>query len=227
MAICFRQRFDGQRRSAASRCTLPKSRPRKHQRKAIRDVVQGLLRHERGKLIMACGTGKTLVSMWIHERLRCKCTLLLVPSLSLISQSLAEWARNASQPFDYLLVCSDETVGMDDHAVTSTIELGAPTTTEPAEIARFLRRRRQTPAVIFCTYQSSDRMAESQNRYSAPRLDLILADEAHRCTGPSTGLFATVLHRSKIRAKKRLFMTATPRYYTERVKSSRVSWNTI
>jgi predicted helicase len=111
---------------------LPRRKPRPHQSVAIGDVLRGFRRHERGQLIMACGTGKTLTALWIAEKLNSRRTLVLVPSLSLITQTLAEWGRTSRRPFDYLVVCSDETVVHrgEDPAVTSTSELGVPVTTD-------------------------------------------------------------------------------------------------
>lgn len=198
---------------------LPRKSPRPHQARAVCDVMRGFRNQERGQLIMACGTGKTLTALWIAEKLASRRTLVLVPSLSLISQTLTEWGRNAAEPFDYLVVCSDETVVHrgDDPAITSTNELGVPVTTDVETIRQFLSLRRNKSAVVFATYQSSDRVAAAQ-AWSAPSFDLVLADEAHRCTGPAEGLFTTVLDASKIKARRRLFMTATPRYFTGRVK---------
>lgn len=198
---------------------LPRKEPRPHQTVAINDVTKGFRHHDRGQLIMACGTGKTLTALWIAEKLASRRTLVLVPSLSLISQTLVGWGRNCTKPFDYLVVCSDETVihQGEDAAVTSTRELGVPVTTDVATIQSFLARRRTRPAVVFATYQSSDRVAAAQAA-STPAFDLVLADEAHRCTGPADGLFTTVLDAAKISARRRLFMTATPRYFTGRVR---------
>ncbi|MEK7221769.1 MAG: DEAD/DEAH box helicase family protein, partial [Nitrospirota bacterium] len=200
---------------------LLKKEPRPHQDTAITKVVEGFRTHDRGQLIMACGTGKTVTALWIAEHLNSRRTLVLVPSLSLVSQTLTEWGRNCREPFDYLVVCSDETAAHrgEDHAVNSTGELGVPVTTDPAAISQFLARQRGgKPAVVFCTYQSSDRVAESQRSTTVP-FDLVIADEAHRCAGHAESCFATILDASKIKAKKRLFMTATPRYFTEWVKS--------
>jgi len=199
---------------------FPPKTPWPYQRVAIRDVVQGFRNHDRGQLIMACGTGKTLTALSIAEKLGSRRTLVLVPSLSLISQTLADWKRNAAALFDDLVVCSDETVVQQrgqDVAVTSTSELGVHVTTHVEEIRQFLTRRRRRSAVVFATYQSSDRIAAAQ-AISAPSFDLVLADEAHRCTGPANALFTTVLDASRIKAGRRLFMTATPRYFTGRVK---------
>ncbi|MFL5241022.1 MAG: DEAD/DEAH box helicase family protein [Gemmataceae bacterium] len=198
---------------------LPAKKPRPHQSAAIENVLRGFANHKRGQLIMACGTGKTLTALWIAENLDTKRILVLVPSLSLISQTMSEWGRNAAQPFDYLVVCSDETVVNrgQDVAITFTGELGVPVTTDVDTIRRFLRKRRAKSAVVFATYQSTERVAAAQ-RSSVPAFDLVLADEAHRCTGHAAGLFTTVLDASKIKARRRLFMTATPRYFTGRVK---------
>jgi predicted helicase len=171
-----------------------------------------------GQLIMACGTGKTLAAMWIAERLESKRALVLIPSLSLLAQTLREWTANASSPFDYLAVCSDETVAQGDALVQHTSELGLPVTTDPERIAAFLRRRGRR--VVFATYQSSPQITAAQRR-RAPGFDLAVADEAHRCAGRVGSEFTTILDRELIRAKRRLFMTATPRFYTARVRRSR------
>jgi predicted helicase len=199
---------------------LPPRNPRPHQAAAIRDVVRGFRNGDRGQLVMACGTGKTLTALWIAEKLQSHRTLVLVPSLSLISQTLSEWGRTSRRPSETLVVCSDETVAdrSQDAAITDTSDLGVPVTTDVAAITRFLRqRRRGRSAVVFCTYQSSDRIAAAQQR-AVPPFDLVIADEAHRCTGAADSLFTTVLDARKIKARRRLFMTATPRYFTGRVK---------
>jgi superfamily II DNA or RNA helicase len=142
-------------------------------------------------------------------------TLVLVPSLSLLAQTLREWAANAAQPFDYLAVCSDRTVVSEDDFVQHTAELGLPVTTDPDVIAAFLRRRGRR--VVFATYQSSPQVAAAyQSR--TPHLDLAIADEAHRCAGRASSEFATILDGGKIKSKRRLFMTATPRFYTPRLR---------
>ena len=198
---------------------LPPWNARPHQATAIAAVVNGFRAHDRGRLIMACGTGKTLTALWIAERLQSSLTLILVPSLSLVQQNLAEWGRHSTKDFDTLVVCSDQTVvqGKADNAIQSTADLGVKVTTAPAEIRHFLGQRRMRPAVVFATYQSSDRIAAAQAGKAKP-FDLAICDEAHRLAGHAEGLFATVLDGKKIKARKRLFMTATPRYFKEHVK---------
>jgi superfamily II DNA or RNA helicase len=170
---------------------------------------------ERGQLIMACGTGKTLAGLWIAVRLGSSRTLVLVPSLSLLAQTLREWSANASGAFEYLAVCSDETVVGEDRLLQHTSELGLPVTTSPEVIAAFLRRRGRR--VVFATYQSSPKVAAAY-RSRTPPFDLAIADEAHRCAGRVPSEFATILDAQRIRARQRLFMTATPRYYTTRLR---------
>ena len=194
------------------------AKPREHQREAIRDVVKGFTKSDRGQLIMACGTGKTLTSLFIREKLDAERVLVLVPSLSLLKQTMQVWRVNATVPFDALPVCSDETVGRseEDAAVAHTSELGVPVTTDPADIAAFLRRRRG-PLVVFSTYQSSPQIAAAFALGRVSAFDLVVADEAHRVAGLASSDFSTVLNGKAIKAKRRLFMTATPRYFTGRV----------
>jgi predicted helicase len=164
---------------------------------------------------MACGTGKTLTALFIAERLAAQRTLVLVPSLSLLAQTMQEWTANSSSDFDFLPVCSDETVSEIDAPIGRTSDLGFPVTTHPDATAGFLAQ--ETRQVVFSTYQSSTRVAEAQQRRGTPEFDLVVADEAHRCAGRVGGEFATVLDGASIRSRRRLFMTATPRYYTGRV----------
>jgi superfamily II DNA or RNA helicase len=195
------------------------ARPRKHQREAITKVVKGFTSADRGQLIMACGTGKTLTALFITETLEATRTLVLVPSLSLLKQTLNVWRANCAIEFASLPVCSDDTVANtdDDVAVAHTSDLGVPVTTDPEEIAAFLRQQRSGPRVMFATYQSSPQIAKAFTLGRVPGFDLVVADEAHRCAGPVSSDFATVLDPVEIKAKRRLFMTATPRFFTGRV----------
>ena len=168
---------------------------------------------------MACGTGKTLAGVFIAEELESRRTLILVPSLSLLSQTVREWTANSAHPFKFLAVCSDQTVwDEEDQWVSDTSELGFPVTTDPEDIAAFLRR--SGPSVIFSTYQSSPRIAQAHAMARVPKFDVAIADEAHRCAGRVSMDFATVLDADAIKASRRLFMTATPRYFTGRVQKA-------
>ena len=195
----------------------PKSTPRPHQDLAIKDVVTGLGEQDRGQLIMACGTGKTLTALWIKETLQPKTTLVLVPSLNLLAQTLAEWAKNMSSPWNYLCVCSDDTVNKaDDQPISTVGDLPFDVTTSSEQIASFLQLGGEK--IIFSTYQSSAQVAKAQEGLGTT-FDLVICDEAHRLTGKTDADYATVLDEKKIVAEKRLFMTATPRTYTTAVKT--------
>ena len=160
-----------------------------------RKVVKGFTKADRGQLIMACGTGKTLTSLFIKEKLAAERTLVLVPSLSLLKQTMQVWRANATMPFDSLPVCSDDTVGR------SRRGRGGRPHQRPRECPSPPIPRRSPPScgggrgprVVFATYQSSPQIAEAFALGRVPAFDLVIADEAHRCAGPVSSDFATVL----------------------------------
>ena len=189
--------------------------PKPYQQIAIDNVVQNL--DSRGQLIMACGTGKTLTGLWIAEELKAETTLVLLPSLLLLSKTLTEWLTHSKEPFAYLPVCSDDTVAKSEDAINlSTSDLSFPSTTDSDEIAEFINGSGRK--VIFSTYQSSDRIAEAFKANDLSSINLIIADEAHRCAGKADSAYSTVLDNDQIPALKRLFMTATPRIFQSNFK---------
>ena len=192
-----------------------KPTPDTHQIKAIEDVTTGLNTSDRGQMIMACGTGKTFTTLWIKEALEAHTTLVLLPSLSLLSQTMREWAWAGNTDFDILNVCSDKSVGKKTEDMEPA-DAPFPVTSEVEEIAKFLMQPK--PKVVFCTYQSSELIAQAQIDGSVPTFDLAVADEAHRCAGKADAGFATILDGEKIKASKRLFTTATPRYFGQAIK---------
>jgi predicted helicase len=107
-----------------------------------------------------------------------------VPSISLVQQNLKEWGRHAKEDFDYLVVCSDETVGSDrdDPAMRYIADRGVKPTTVAKKIAEFLAKRRSGPALVISTYQSCDRVAKGQAK-AKKKFDLTICDEAHRLVG--------------------------------------------
>ena len=197
-----------------------KRTPRPHQQEAINNVVEGFQKEDRGQLLMACGTGKTLTSLWIKEALNAERTLVLVPSLGLLSQTLREWTATSQYPFNWICICSDKSVAKQDKTIDSMIEnvsaLGVPVTSDPVEIKRFLLGN--DGGIVFSTYQSSQLVEESQRSPEVPAFDIAFADEAHRCAGKVSSAFASILDDQKIRSKKRLFMTATPRVMSKQIK---------
>jgi superfamily II DNA or RNA helicase len=183
---------------------------RPYQKEAIDKVVQGFKENDRGKLTMACGTGKTLVTLWIKEQMQPNTTLVLLPSLNLLSQTLFEWTKNAKDNFEVKCVCSDESVGKDSSEDMKITEASFDVTNDINEISNFLNLT--LPKVIFCTYQSSYLISQAQENQS---IDLVICDEAHRCSGLSSSTFTKVLDNKNIKAQKRLFTTATPRIFSK------------
>jgi superfamily II DNA or RNA helicase len=178
--------------------------------------MRGFKRFDRGQAIMPCGTGKTLIAMWVSQRLSARLTLVVVPSLDLLAQTRREWKTHGTTISD-LVVCSDNTIASaDDSSVQTPAQLGVPVTEDPAQIAAFMRRPGRR--VVFSTYHSTPKIAEAQ-ALGAPRFDLVIADEAHRTVGDASMPFATLLDDRRIRSRRRLFMTATPRT-TRKVRSA-------
>ena len=206
--------------SDLSRAKLkPKPQAREHQIEAITNVAKGFKDANKGQLIMACGTGKTFTTLWIKEKLKAELTLILLPSLSLLSQTLKEWTFGMNTPFKSLAVCSDETVtkgASEDQLLESVQDLSFPVTSNPSLIADFLKSSGNR--VVFSTYQSSQLIADAQKRKNIPTFDLAIADEAHRCAGNVASAFTTILNDSLIKVKLKLFTTATPRTYSSSLK---------
>ncbi|WP_415854026.1 DEAD/DEAH box helicase [Sinomonas sp. G460-2] len=204
----------------------PAKEPRKYQREAIANVVRGFESTDRGKLIMACGTGKTYTSLKILEEMVPigGTALFLVPSIALLQQTLNEWTAQAQVPLRSLAVCSDSKVGRSDEDL-SVHDLGFPASTDPQKL--LARARISTGqdhvTVVFSTYQSIDVVAQAQ-KGGLPEFDLVLCDEAHRTTGitePGTddSAFTRVHDNGYLKAAKRLYMTATPRIYIQESKA--------
>ncbi len=197
---------------------------RPHQKEALDDVVGGFENHDRGKLVMACGTGKTFASLRIAEAVAGTGgrVLYLVPSISLFQQSMREWATQRALPHRYVGICSDTRAGRSDEDA-SLQELEIPVTTDPLAISGALREAKPDAiTVVFCTYHSLGLVELAQDG-GAPPFDLVLCDEAHRTTGierpgDRSSPFVLVHDAERIRATKRLYMTATPRLYTEGAK---------
>ena len=205
---------------------------RDHQQTALNAVAAGLKDAERGKLIMACGTGKTFTSLKIAEQLagKGKRVLFLVPSLSLLSQTLTEWTQESATPLHSFAVCSDSDVGKkrkaeDDAVQVFTHELRYPATTKADRLAVEMLKRHDAEhmSVVFSTYHSIDVISRAQADHGLPAFDLVICDEAHRTTGATFGdddesNFVRVHDGDYIRAAKRLYMTATPRIYGDSAK---------
>ncbi|TDK67469.1 DEAD/DEAH box helicase [Sapientia aquatica] len=203
---------------------------RHYQTTAITNVIKGLADADRGKLIMACGTGKTFTALRLSEQIsgdggKNGRILFLVPSLNLLSQTLTEWTQESSLPLHCYAVCSDSEIGKkrgksEDDFELLAHELQYPATTNAKQLAKAFKERedKQHMSVVFSTYHSIETISEAQKLYGLPDFDLIVCDEAHRTTGATfegdeESNFVKIHNSDFIKGNKRVYMTATPRVY--------------
>ena len=215
-------------------------KPRKHQLDAISKAYTHYITegNDRGKLIMACGTGKTYTSLLITEQLLNGkgLVLFMVPSIALLGQSLNAWSADAKKPIKAVCICSDSKASrkiqnkyddMDD----SVVDLAVPASTSPQSIASQLKKYRNHDGlvVVFSTYQSIDAVSAAQQEILSETnggygvFDFIICDEAHRTTGvklsdKDESNFTKIHSDDNVQGRKRLYMTATPRLYGESAK---------
>lgn len=213
---------------------------RPHQTEALINTNNHFKNHERGKLIMACGTGKTFNSLRIaeNETNGKGLILFLVPSIALLGQTLNEWYADALEPINAICICSDPEITknrkqLEDIDTSSVVDLAFPASTNVENILHQFKgletKANNGLTVVFSTYQSIEVISKAQNALekSIPKyaiFDLIICDEAHRTTGVSLAnedesAFTKVHNNDFIKAKKRLYMTATPRLYNAETKS--------
>ena len=209
---------------------------RPHQQNALKNVESRFNDGEtRGKLIMACGTGKTFTALKIAEKMagKGKRVLFLVPSLSLLSQTLREWNQDTETPLINFAVCSDSDVGKkhnEDSVLANLSDLQFPATTNAKSLANAVhvveqKNKQQTMTVVYSTYHSIDVIHQAQSQHNLPEFDLIICDEAHRTTGATfdgenESAFVRIHDADYIKGAKRLYMTATPRIYGEAAKTT-------
>lgn len=209
----------------------PKYQPRPHQQEAIEAVLEGFKTADRGKLIMACGTGKTFTALRLTEKYTNGhgCVLFLAPSIALVAQSLREWMSQTTCRIHPIAVCSDgEASSIDDLIDLSARDLPARATTDSKAIGYLYSKFKDSHlTVIFSTYQSLDKLHTAQKKGALPEFDLCICDEAHRTTGVSLmdaqskklneSHFVRIHQQEFIRCARRIYMTATPRVYSEAV----------
>lgn len=227
-----------------------KKTPMKHQLKAINDTHEYFKTKDRGKLIMACGTGKTFTSLKIaeNETEGKGLILFLVPSIALLGQTLNEWYSEAEEKLNAICICSDPTASRKssknetDDNLTSVTDLALPASTNVHNIVKQFKwlqaTKKEGMTVVFSTYQSIDVIAKAQKELISEfgdkaEFDLIICDEAHRTTGvilagnKEESAFTKVHDNQIIKSKKRLYMTATPRLYDDNAKQKATDNNCI
>lgn len=193
--------------------------PLDHQEKAISECLLWFNEADenRGQLILPCGAGKTLIGLWLKERLFSKKTLVLVPSLALLRQTKNEWSKQKREEYDYLCVCSEKDIDKQsqDGIVSHTYELGGNVSTDPTEIQNFITSKNNY--VIFSTYQSLPSIIKAIENIDF-EFEYAFCDEAHKTAGVNKGIFSLIHNNKKIPIKRRLYTTATPRIVKESIK---------
>lgn len=218
---------------------------REHQKLAVEKTHKYFETSDRGKLIMACGTGKTFTSLKIAENETNSqgLVLFLVPSIALLGQTLREWMSQSDKPIHPICICSDSKITQDDDGNGSVVDLALPASTDVESIRRQLyaaklaQKNNSGMIVVFSTYQSIDVISAAQKKINAQEkgafvFDLVVCDEAHRTTGvilsdKAEAAFTKIHDNEIVVAKKRLYMTATPRLYTDASKQKAQEGNAV
>jgi len=200
---------------------LKKHTPKEHQKEAIEKVVLHFKNNDRGQLILPCGAGKTVTALWIKENLKPKTTLVLVPSLALLKQIKNDWARHKNSFYNYLCVCSEKDIDKDsnkeDNVILHTYEIGGPVTTDAENVKSFLLREGEK--VVFSTYQSLEVIVNAVKKIQDFYFDFVICDEAHRTAGGKDKNTFTLVHYDvNLPSRKRLYMTATPKIVSKKLK---------
>ena len=192
--------------------------PKDHQVKALQDCVAYFDKPEntKGKLIFPCGAGKSLTGFWMTQELKSTATIIAVPSLSLVKQTLDVYLREIVArgiAVEWLCICSDEGLGKDDEILQKTESLGVPCETDPIYIENWLINNKGKHTIIFTTYQSGRIIADVSKKVGF-KFDLGIFDEAHKTVGLNKKLFSYLLFDDNISIDKKIFMTATERFYS-------------
>lgn len=192
-------------------------KPKEHQKKALKSAKEYFIQenNQRGKLIFPCGAGKSLTGYWMTTELQAKKTIVAVPSLSLVKQTLEVYLREvvaSKRSVKWLCICSDEGIGKDDDIVYFTENIGVPCQTDALYIQNWLEANKDEEIFIFTTYQSGRIIADISKQLGIT-FDLGIFDEAHKTVGANKKLFSHLLFEENISINKRIFMTATERFY--------------
>ena len=228
--------------------SVSKKTIRPHQEEAIEKVTGDFAKGEsRGQMLMACGTGKTFISLKIVEKMFGQRNtknngapvaniLFCVPSIALLSQALRDYSNDMESNARYFAVCSDRTAGnKDDDPDERVSDIAFAPTTCPERLAKGIKKSNARLNVIFSTYHSLDVITKAQQEHSAPDFDFIICDEAHRTTGHEAKIkkdddtnavliseFGKVHCDKYVKGKKRLYMTATPRVYGSKLTETAI-----
>lgn len=212
---------------------IAKKKPREHQIQAINNTKEYFANknNTRGKLIMACGTGKTFTSLKIIEEITPKgsIVLFLAPSIALVGQTFREYCKEKTDDFVASIVCSDAKSGksVEDDIDILELPIAASTNTQSIKKAYDIAKEKNKRFIIFSTYQSVEKVMQAQKQNDLDEIDLIICDEAHRSVGnlysgkekDKLNTFTLCHSNENIKAKKRIYMSATPKIYSSSQKS--------
>ena len=209
---------------------------RPHQIEALDKAHEYYKNHDRGKLIMACGTGKTYTSLKIieNETKGKGMVLFMVPSIALLSQGMQNWTTDSQYKIKPVCICSDASASrFEDDDENNLLDMSFPASTNVDTIVKQLKSYQENGEfiVVFSTYQSIDVVAAAQAQLLKENdgkfgvFDYIVCDEAHRTTGAKSKVknessFTKIHNNEYVKGVKRLYMTATPRYYKDSVKKN-------
>jgi superfamily II DNA or RNA helicase len=186
---------------------MNKYKPRDYQEEAIEAIVNNFKTNDRATAVMACGTGKTLVALWVVERMNAQLTIVFMPSLALIKQTIESWREHTSlKNVSFMAICSDDNV-IDDTIEITAEECDFKVSTSTSDVFKFIEDNRNQTCLLFCTYQSAKVVPHMI------KFDLGIFDEAHKTSGTENKYFRYALDDNNVSIKKRLFLTATPRQY--------------
>lgn len=184
--------------------------PREYQTRILNRAEEYYSTENNGRLYMPCGTGKSLMGVWISEKLDAKTIFISVPSIHLLSETFETWARNLNtddEIIEYVLIGSDidkEKEDLHEFKLTTKVE-------DVNDCIEKYLNSEIDYLIVITTYQSSLILIESAKEYSMV-FDFGIFDEAHRTTGCEDKEFTRLIGENSI-VEKRLFMTATERVY--------------
>ncbi len=197
-----------------------KFKPLYHQEIAIDKVIEHFNGNDRGQLILPCGAGKSLTSLWIKEQLNPENTIVLVPSLALLRQMKNEWAKHKRTKYKYICVCSEKDIDRDAQLTEFSLsEIGGNVSLNPKDISSFLNNSKAKSKIVFSTYQSLPEVEKAINLLKGFKFDLAICDEAHKTAGNKQKVFGIIHENFRIDVAKRLYMTATPRVASQQLKN--------
>ena len=191
--------------------------PREHQKSAIEKsrTYFSSPSQSKGKIIHPCGSGKSLTAYWTTQELKANSVLIAVPSLALVKQTLSAWTREAlatNTKMEWIAVCSDQDVSINDDPSCQTYDLGIAVTTDPKAVANFLTQPAGILKVVITTYQSSSVICSAVNLINF-EFDLGIFDEAHKTAGHKSKKFSQLINDENVFTRKKIFMTATERQF--------------